>query len=84
MLYTNDKLCFKKYLQQLLQFEIPLMTIKDKLGFNPWHIAIQCKDTEIIELLINFHIKHSELVHSSDCYPSLTIDDLLLLLNGKF
>ena len=36
----------------------------------------------MVEDLINFHIKHPELVHSSYSYPSLTIDDLMLLVYG--
>ena len=36
----------------------------------------------MVEDLINFHIKHPELVHSSYSHPSLTIDDLMLLVYG--
>lgn len=48
LLYTNDKICLNRYLQQLIKHKIPMIIIKDKFGFNPWHIAIHCKDTEII------------------------------------
>ena len=48
----------QKYLKNLIDKNLPLITIKDDFGFNPWRIAVKCRDKEMVELLINFHIKH--------------------------
>lgn len=60
------------------------MTVKDDCGYNAWRIAVKCREKSMVELLINFHIKNPGLVHSSHSFPALTVDDLMLLIYGKF